>query len=521
MKSQLQQANKLFRENRLFESETICRKILNKEPDNIATRLLEAKILAKAGKAIESFKLLVSSVAIDPNSTVISDYLFQKMVSEEQFEWVLDKRALLSEVQKTSNEMYLCVGFCYERKGDFVEAINNYQRVLEKEPKHERAIMALGHAFRFAGNILESINQYKKCIEMDSTLVANAFWSLSNLKSYQFPQDAIDKMKKLMESKENSPKTLSLLGFSLGKAYEDLKQYKRSFYYYELANNSQSKLISFDKPHHREFMHSLAQSYTSGLVSKNSLKVGENKNSATPIFIVGMPRSGSTLIEQILSSHSQVERMGELPYINRILWHLESKYKHLGYPQLMKILTSDDIKYYRAFYFKAVEKHRNQKLDYMIDKNPNNYEHVGIIKILFPEAIIINSRRDYRANAFSLYKQLFMRGQEYSYQFADIRAYYSDYIFIMKHWNKIFDNVIIDVFYEALVDDPERSIKSLLKSCKLNYEEQCLKFYDNKQAVDTASSEQVRKPIYSDALALWENYAPFYENLELEYFSEK
>lgn len=493
----------------------LCRKILKRQPQDVPALVLMSQLAANDGRITEAIRILRAGLNFDSTSSAIANALFNLLASKEQYSEIITDYLKLTPQQKISSDVLLCAGFAQERKGDFKGAINKYIQVVDNEPEHGRALMSLGHAYRYSGESAKSIDCYRKSIDIETEYITNAFWSLSNLKIYHFQDIEILKMQQLLADQNVTAGQQAFLGFALGKAFEDLEQYEESFRYYQLGNDAKREKISFNKKMHREYTLALVQCFSESILSKT---FNDGDDATVPIFIIGMPRSGSTLIEQILSSHSMVERLGELPYINRILWDMESKSKGVRYPLLVQHLTAQKIKHYRQYYLTASASHRKTTCKYFIDKNPNNFENIGIIKLLFPEAIIIDTRRDIKANAFSLYKQLFIRGQEFSYSLDDIQSYYSDYIYLMNYWGKLYPQEIITIVYENLVDDFEQSVISLLKHCSIPFEDSCLNFHKNTQSVDTASSEQVRSPIYKDAKLAWKHYEIHFQGFDVDLF---
>lgn len=495
----LDQARQLIDQKQPAEALLVLKKIIRKHPAHYAAHVLRGEALIASQSIAKAYEELIKAAQIDRRQADAWDLLLPLMVKDEKFSDMLAIEQQFDEALKTALSLdgLIALGYAFERTGDFDEAIAYYQRALQHSPEHPRATLSYANALRYAGRKEEAVTQYQAVMLGDSDYVPVAAWSLANLKQFKFAPADIERVEKYVAEKPDN----YYAHFALGQAYETQKEYQISFEHYQKANQLRSASINFSPEKFSAYCDELINNFP-------MLQVQGKTSEPKLIFIVGMPRSGSTLTEQILSSHSQVVRMGELPYINRILWDLQNR-KQTIYPRCVSSLNDADISRYRQYYLDACKNHYEGKPAFIIDKNPNNFENVGMIKRLFPDALIIDTRREYAANAFALYKQLFIRGQDYSYSFKHIHAYYSGYLKLIEHWQQCFNDTLITINYESLVQDFETTVRSLLKFCGLEEEQGCFEFYKNKQAVDTASSEQVRQPIYKDGLAYWRNFETF------------
>ncbi|NVK23057.1 MAG: sulfotransferase [Kangiellaceae bacterium] len=485
----------------------IYEKKIKECPNDIDVFIKYASILAIGGSLMKARNLIVEVLEKRKEESDIVNKLLPLVVKEEQYDAAIKIFGWYKINKKTKELMddaVLAAAFSYEKLNNQKEAIKLYQ----KFPTNESALMALGHAYRYSGNYEESIRAYKKVIALGKALISNAYWSLSNLKNYKFAQEDINKMLFWRKNNDQSDRRY-FIDFALGYAYEKEGDYKKSFEFYEFGNKQRAG--RFNKSQYIDFIGSLKENY-----KKVSFISDQTTSTFIPIFILGMPRSGSTLLEQILSSHSKVERLGELPYINQLIWDFEQS-TIKNYPSNIEELDEKRVNRYREHYFKSCSKHLSSKSLYITDKNPNNFEHIGFIRKVFPEAIIIDTRRSFQSNAFSLYKQLFIRGQEYSYSFDDIITYYKGYESIMEYWHSLFPEKIFSVNYESIVNDFDTNVHRILAFCELEFESGCLEFYKNKQVVDTASSEQVRQPIYNNSLDYWKNYKKYLPDSIINY----
>ena len=327
---------------------------------------------------------------------------------------------------------------------------------------------------------------------------------MANLKTFKFSAAETEAMQRQLQTAQLDEEQQVHFHFSLGKAYQDQKNFKQAWHHYHTGNLLQRGLVNYDPVQNETLTDNLISIFNNEFVQQHK---GQGNPSPDPIFIVGLPRSGSTLIEQILASHSQVEGTAELPNIN-ITAVSTAKYRQDDklYPHTITDFNTRDWKYYGKEYLEQVAHHRIAKTPYFIDKLPNNFTHIGWIKMILPNAKIIITRKHPIDSCLGAYKQLFAKGQDFTYDMFELAEYYHNFYRLCEHWKQLFPGEIIDVHYEDTVTDFENQVRRILDFCNLEFEEQCLKFYENKRAVKTASSEQVRNPIYKDALGLWKKY---------------
>src|SRR5690606_13874674 len=345
-----------------------------------------------------------------------------------------------------------------------------------------------------------------------STSTGEAYWSLANLKTFRFSDDDIAAMRaRVVEG--GDPEDQAHLAFALGKALEDRGEYDESFAFYRRGNGIRGA-------HHR--FNSKINVFNTARQMKAldeeffAARKGWGCPAPDPIFIVGLPRAGSTLLEQILASHSLVEGTAELPdiiAISRQLGGATRKHPAGKSPEILPELSPDQVRELGESYLQTTRVQRSDK-PFFIDKMPNNFQHIGLIHLILPNAKIIDARRHPMACCFSCYKQLFARGQTFTYDLVKLGYYYRDYVRLMDHWDEVLPGRIHRVQYEELVGDSEGEIRRLLKYCDLEFEEQCLRFYETKRAIRTPSAEQVRKPVYREGLEHWRNYEKHLEPLK-------
>jgi len=342
---------------------------------------------------------------------------------------------------------------------------------------------------------------------------SEAYWALANLKTFRFTDEDLETMRRQLEQSAASGSSRIHLEFALGKALEDAGQFSASFEHYARGAALQRATLAYDAAATTAYVQSSKATYTDGFFGERRAWGNERPD---PIFIVGLPRSGSTLLEQILASHSQVEGTRELPDVPAIVTDLHSRPSQgtVEYPKSVASLGRAEIEALAARYLAGTEVRRLLMLPRFVDKMLGNFSHVGLIHLMFPRAAIIDARRHPLGCSFSCYKQLFAQGMNFSYDLGELGHYYRDYADLMDHIDTVLPGRVHRVHYERLVADPAGEIRRLLEYCGLPFEAECLRFHENPRAVQTISSEQVRRPIYSDAVDLWRHYEPWLSPLK-------
>lgn len=391
------------------------------------------------------------------------------------------------------------------------EAIELYETILDLEPLNTDVMLSMGHLYKTAGQINKSIESYINAFGRDKYF-GDSYWSLANLKTYKFTEEQIQSLQEMVKDEFVPDEEKVFMYFSLGKAYEDMGKYKESFDFYKSGNEYQRSNSSYSKEDFSEECKNQISVCNRDLFE---VKKDWGCDAKDPIFILGLPRAGSTLTEQILASHSMVEGTHELPNILAIAHKLnlrQAQEEESRYPDILLSLSEPQLKAIGESYISDSEIFRTDK-PYFIDKMPNNFRHIGLINLILPNAKIIDIRRDSMAGCFSCYKQLFAEGQEFTYGLDDLASYYNDYVELMDHWKEVLPNKILSVQYEDLVGDLENSVRRILDYCELPFEQDCVEFYKSKRAVKTPSAEQVRQPIFKEGLDYWKNYEPYLSDL--------
>jgi len=507
-------ATDLLSQGKLVKAENLCRQFLQKNPRHIEGMRLLADIGQQLGALDEAEFLLESAAAFEPgNQQVRIDYI-GVLRKRQRFGEALSEAKQLLEQAPENPQFQSIVAIELMQTGEYDEAIDYFDKVLARLPNDSITLTSKGHALKTQGHYQQAVEAYKAALAARPQH-GEAYYSLANLKTYEFSEAEIDRMHQQEGSTEHTLMERVYLYFALGKAYEDTRAFSKSFEYYRLGNQLKSHSSGYD-----------AVKMTTELMAQREVCTAEffashqkqGNPAADPIFILGLPRAGSTMLEQILSSHSQVDGTLELPNILSMAQKLRRKGEAAGektYPEILTDLNAEDLQKLGEQFIADTRIHRKGAL-FFIDKMPNNFRHIGLIKLILPNAKIIDARRHPMACCFSAYKQLFAEGQAFSYDLNDVGQYYSDYVTLMDHWDTVLPGHILRVHYEQVVDDLEGQVRRMLDYCGLPFEEACLSFHETKRSVRTASSEQVRQPIYRGGLEQWQNYSVQLDELETQ-----
>jgi tetratricopeptide (TPR) repeat protein len=391
--------------------------------------------------------------------------------------------------------------------GHLQEALAAYGQLLAAAPDSAELQVAFGHALQGAGRQNEAVAAYRQAAAIRPGF-GDAYWSLANLRTYAFAPEEIAHMRTREAAVTADPVDRCHFCFALGKAYGDRGEYQPSWEFYARGN----ALKRAQSPYRRESIETnLRRQVEVCTRAFFSERAGTGRSEADPIFVVGLPRSGSTLVEQILAASSRVDgtrELAELPRLVRDLSRRGGDPSPLPYPDLLGELGPQDFAALGGRYLAETQAYRGRK-PYFIDKMPNNFRHIGLIHLLFPRATIIDVRREPMACGFSNLKQLFAQGQEFSYGMEEVAHYYRAYLELMRHWDTVLPGRVLRVMYEDLVEDLPGQVERLFAFCQLDLEPACLEFYKVERNIQSPSSEQVRQPIFREGLSAWRNYAPW------------
>ena len=392
--------------------------------------------------------------------------------------------------------------------GDAAGAVEDYAAVLAADSSDAQLWHSHGHALRAVGRQADAVAAYRRAIALRPGF-GEAYWSLANLKTWRFAAGERAAMAALLEQ-GGTAEDRSYLGFALGKALEDDRLYADAFDHYNAANALRRAVEPYDADAAQDFIDRSIATFDAPFFAA---RAGSGDSAADPIFVVGMPRSGSTLVEQILASHSAVESASELPDITAIARRLTEQGG--SYPALLATLDSEDLAVLGRGYLDRTRVRRRLGRAHFVDKFPGNFLHAGLIHLILPNARIIDVRREPLDCCLSLYKQAFAQGQAYSYDLGDLGHAYADYLRLMAHFAQVLPGRVTRIRYEALVEQPEPEIRRLLDACGLAFEPDCLRFFETHTVVRTPSSEQVRQPIFRDGLDQFRHFEPWLEPLKV------
>ena len=501
---ELVEAVKLLRGGKLGKAESIVRELLKEYPVDVSAIRVLADIGIKVGQLKDARNLLERCLELAPDFHAARHSYALVLIRLQKPEAALQEAEKLLILEPNNPNFLTLKGSILVRIGEHSEAIRVYEKVLKNYPNQARAQMSYGHTLKTVGRLDESIEAYRKCIRL-SPEVGEAYWSLANLKTFRFSAEDLANMRKQVTAEGGDADDQAHLAFALGKALEDSGEYDESFHFYRRGN----AIRRIEHRHNPKInvLDSVRQVRTLDKAFFEQRK-DWGCQSPKPIFIVGLPRAGSTLLEQILASHSQVEGTTELQdiiAISRQLGGRSRKNPSGKYPEVLRQMTADQFAELGEGYLETTRIQRSGK-PFFIDKMPNNFRHIGLIHLLLPNSKIIDARRHPMGGCFSGFKQLFANGQTFTYGLEDIGKYYRDYVRLMDHWDAVLPGRVYRVQYEEMVSDTDTQIRALLDYCELDFEEQCLRFYETERAVRTPSSEQVRKPIYKEGLEQWRNY---------------
>jgi tetratricopeptide (TPR) repeat protein len=500
-------------ENKIPQAEALLRAHLKKYPTDVAALRMLAEVAARLGRYGDAEILLTRCLELAPSFVPARHH--RAIVLHRQNKAAAALREVTELLVKDPrnpgyNNLKAAI---LARIGELQDSIEIYAGILAEHPVQPKIWLSYGHALKTSGRENDSVAAYKKSIELLPNL-GEAYWSLANLKTAQFTNAEVDAMRLQLRRPDLAVDDQLHLHFAMGKALEDQRDYAASFEHYALGNRLRRAQLSYQADEMSTHVSRIKSSFSAQFFAD---RMSYGAAAPDPIFIVGLPRSGSTLLEQILSSHSQVEGTMELPDIAgiaRSLFDIAKKAQISGYPALLATMTADQCRELGERYILQTRIQRKTAAPFFIDKMPNNFAHIGLIQLALPHAKIIDARRHPLGCCFSGFKQHFARGQSFTYSLEDIGRYYRDYVELMAFFDEALPGRIHRVTYESMIEDTESEVRKLLEYCGLPFEDSCLRFYENERAVRTASSQQVRKPIFREGVDHWRHYEPWLDPLK-------
>jgi tetratricopeptide (TPR) repeat protein len=500
-------------EGRIGEAELHLRQHLKQYPTDVPALRMLAEVAARLGRNADAEAMLERCLELAPSFAA----------ARQQYAIILQRQnkiaAALAQVDRLAQEGQgntACRNLravILVKMGEYEQSIELYEQVLAAHPVDAKIWMSYGHTLATSGREADSIAAYRRSIALAPRL-GEAYWSLANLKTFRFTDAEVAAMRALLVRDDLASVDRSHLHFALGKALEDRRSFDESFEHYAAANRLRRQTIDYSADETTHFVSRSKALFSSEFFAS---RAGHGCAAPDPIFIVGLPRAGSTLIEQILASHSSVEGTMELPDVLMLAGELAGTRKtseELRYPAILARLDPAACRALGERYLAQTRIQRKTDKPYFIDKMPNNFLHLGLILLALPKAKIIDARRHPMACCFSAFKQEFAQGQHYTYSLEDIGLYYRDYVDFMAHFDRVLPGRIHRVIYESMIDDTEAEIRRLLDYCQLPFEEACLRFHENSRPVRTPSAQQVRKPIFRDSIEQWRHYDKWLEPMQ-------
>ncbi|HVR90669.1 MAG TPA: sulfotransferase [Novosphingobium sp.] len=491
-------------ENRLHDAEPLLRAHLKDDPFDVAAIRMLAELAGRIGRYKDSETLLRRALELSPAFTAARANLALVLYRQNRPTEAIAELNRVTEEEPDNPGHANLQAAALGRIGDFDEAIGLYEKVLKDAPNQPRVWMSFGHMLKTVGRQAEGVAAYRRALELMPTL-GEAWWSLANLKTVRFSDEDIAAMQFALSGDGVAKEDRFHLDFALGKALEDRDEPADAFAHYAAGNALRRTELSYDAEETTRFVDRLIAIATPEFFAA---RAGQGCDAPDPIFILGMPRAGSTLVEQILSSHSQVEGTSELPDIPVLAR------RDADYPGGLAALSAHRLAGLGEEYLQRTRIQRKTERPLFIDKLPNNWAHVALIHLILRRAKIIDARRHPLGCCFSNFKQHFARGQAFSYSLEDMGRYYRDYVRLMAHIDAVLPGRVHRVTYEAMVEDTEGEVRRLLDYCGLEFEPGCLAFHETTRAVRTASSEQVRQPIFTGGTEAWKPFADYLGPLE-------
>jgi tetratricopeptide (TPR) repeat protein len=492
-------------EDRLHEAEPILRAHLKADPLDVAAIRLMAQLAARVGRYKDSETLLRRALELAPGFIAARSNLASILYRQNRFaEAVETLDAVLGEDADhvaSRNLKAAALG----RIGDYDEALALYDELTRRFPTHAKLWMSQGHLLKTVGRLDDSIAAYRRALAEEPTL-GEVYWSLANLKTVRFDEADMAAMQAALAAPGLTDEDRFHLDFALGKAFDDAREPDRAFGHYAAANALRRTSLDYDAAIVADHVDRIVARFTQEFIGG---RAGQGHDAPDPIFILGMPRAGSTLIEQILSSHSAIEGTMELPDLPAIALKEGRGGGPAGWVDAIADASPERLAELGEDYMERTRIQRKTGKPFFIDKLPNNWLYTGLIHLILPNAKIIDARRHPLDCCFSNFRQHFAKGQAFSYDLTDMGRYYADYVRAMAHFDAVLPGRVHRVIHEALVADPEAEVRNMLDYLGLPFEAACLSFHENTRAVRTASSEQVRRPINRDGLDQWKPYEAY------------
>jgi tetratricopeptide (TPR) repeat protein len=497
----------MYADGEIIEAEDLIRRFLLTHGNHVEAMRLLAKIGLDLDVADDAEFLLENALRLAPEHHILRYEYALVLLKRHKHVQAREQLEILLKIDPKDHAYRTTYATVCAGLGDYDRALPLYREVLTETPNEPELHLSVAHALKTVGKTQDAIASYRTAAAARPRY-GEAYWSLANLKTYRFTDAEIAAMRSEEASADIELEDQYHLCFALGKALEDREKYAESYAYYERGNALKKTECRY-RPEPLERNARLQASVCTREFF--AAREGWGCSDPAPIFIVGLPRAGSTLIEQILASHSQVEGTMELADIPRLVQELQGRERIDStprYPGILAELTAQDFRRFGEGYLKDTRVYRTGRPRF-IDKMPNNFRHLGLIHLILPNAKIIDARRDVLACCFSNFKQLFAFGQQFTYSIEDLARYYRMYVQLMAHWDQALPGKILRVQHQDVVDDLESNVRRILEFCELDFEPACVEFHKTERTVHSASSEQVRRPINREGVDQWRHYEPW------------
>jgi tetratricopeptide (TPR) repeat protein len=491
------------RAGRLEEAEGVYREILQRDPRNLEALRLLGAIAISAEHYGQAEKLLKRAIELAPDFLAAWIDLARAQLERLDLPAALASIERAEQLDPRSANVQVHLANVLARSGRQADAIEAYRKATVLQPGATAGYLGLGNMLKTVGRQAEAIEAYRQATRLRPEL-SEAWWSLSNLKTFRFEDEEVAAMERHLESAAIPDEARAQFSFALGKALEDRGDHGRAFECYERGNRTRRALEQYDPVQTEVINERIRAVFDADFLVRHA---GAGDPDPAPIFVVGLPRTGSTLVEQVLASHSQVEATHELPEIGRLIQGINrGRSDRVAYPEAVRDFDARQWAALGRSYIEETRKYRRDAPRF-VDKMPNNFANVGLIALALPNARFVNTRRHPLDTCLSCYKQLFARGQPFTYDLVELGEYYLEYERMMAHWHAVLPGRVLDLQYEEMVADQAVQTRRLLAHCGLPWEDACLHYYSTERAIRTASSEQVRLPIYESSVGIWKNYA--------------
>ena len=498
-------ARSMLADGNLREAEDLIRTYLRRKPDDIEALRVLALVAHQNEFSKDAATLLEAVLEASPGYRAARHDYVLALIALHRHKQAREQIEILIAAEPDNPTHRMTLASILVGEGSTEAAIALYGELVRQQPGNPELHLSLGHALKTQGRREDAERAYREAARQRVNF-GDAYWSLANLKTYLFADEQLATMREQVDARRTPFVDRYHLCFALGKALEDRGEYAESFRFYAMGNALKKEECRYQPEVLERTIKSQIELCTPEFFEQRR---GYGCDDPSPIFIVGLPRAGSTLLEQILASHSQIEGTMELADIPRLVSALDLHAGGARYPGVLALPSADDYRGFGEAYIRDTRHYRIGNRPFFIDKMPNNFRHVSLIHLMLPNAKIIDARREPMACCFSNFKQLFASGQQFTYSLEDIGRYYALYVRLMDHWNSALPGRVLRVQHEDVIDDLEGSVRRILDYCGLEFETDCVEFHKNERRVHTASSEQVRRPINREGVDQWRNFEPW------------